>query len=70
MTYAYECASCDHEWTQEQSMRDAPIAECPKCNKCTALRVVTGGTGFVLKGGGWHADLYSRPAPQDTKVTQ
>jgi len=59
MTYEYACAECGHQWEAEQSIKDAPIKKCVACGKEKAKRLVSGGTGFLLKGGGWYADLYS-----------
>ena len=58
-TYEYACTSCAHQWEIEQSMRDEPIKECANCHAQTARRQISRGTGFILKGGGWYADLYS-----------
>lgn len=58
-TYEYACTSCAHEWETEQSIREDPLKECPSCHKETARRQISRGTGFILKGGGWYADLYS-----------
>lgn len=59
MTYEYACEACGHQWEAEQSIKDAPIKTCVACGKEKAKRLVSGGTGFLLKGGGWYADLYS-----------
>jgi putative FmdB family regulatory protein len=67
MTYEYVCSSCGHEWEASQSIKDAPLKTCPKCKRKTAKRQVSGGTGFVLKGSGWYADLYSSAKPDDKK---
>ncbi len=59
MTYEYVCSSCDHEWEAEQPISAAPLKKCPKCGKNTAKRQISGGAGFILKGGGWYADGYA-----------
>ncbi len=59
MTYEYICTECGHEWEASQRINDKPLTECPNCKKATAKRQVSGGTGFVLKGGGWYADGYA-----------
>lgn len=59
MTYEYACTACGHAWEAEQSISAAPLTECPSCKQATAKRQVSGGAGFILKGGGWYADLYS-----------
>jgi putative FmdB family regulatory protein len=63
MTYEYVCTACGHQWEASQSIKDAPLKECPSCHGQTAKRQVSGGTGFVLKGSGWYADLYSSAKP-------
>ena len=59
MTYEYACTACGHGWEAEQSISAAPLSECPHCHQATAKRQISGGAGFILKGGGWYADLYS-----------
>lgn len=58
LTYEYACSGCGHEWEQEQSIVEPPIEVCPACKNKTAKRLVSSGN-FILKGGGWYADLYS-----------
>lgn len=62
MTYEYACTTCGHAWEAEQSISAAALTECPSCKQATAKRQVSGGAGFILKGGGWYADLYSSGA--------
>ena len=64
MTYEYVCTSCQHEWEASQSISEAPLTDCPQCHAKTAKRQISGGTGFVLKGGGWYSDLYSSAKPK------
>lgn len=59
MTYEYVCTSCGAEWETEQSISEAPLKRCPHCRKDAAKRQISGGNGFILKGGGWYADLYA-----------
>lgn len=58
MTYEYACEACGHQWEAEQSISEAPLKKCPKCKKAKAKRQISGGAGFILKGGGWYADGY------------
>ncbi|WP_438009210.1 zinc ribbon domain-containing protein [Sorangium sp. So ce321] len=58
-TYEYACTSCANEWEAEQSIKEAPLTECPSCHNATARRQISRGTGFILKGGGWYSDLYA-----------
>jgi putative FmdB family regulatory protein len=65
MTYDYVCTACNHAWDLEQRITAEPVRDCPNCHQATAKRQVSGGQGFILKGGGWYSDLYSsaKPAP-------
>jgi len=59
--YEYRCQECQQtfeEWQKDFAERPAP---CPVCG-CKAERLISS-TSFVLKGGGWYSDLYSKPAP-------
>ena len=62
-TYEYLCKNCKHELETVQSIKDDPIKTCPNCEKDCLERLVSGGTSFSLKGGGWYKDLYSTPNP-------
>jgi len=61
MTYEYVCEACGHQWEAQQSIKDSPLKKCVSCGEDKAKRLVSGGTGFLLKGGGWYADLYGSP---------
>ena len=67
MTYDYVCTACGHEWEAEQRISEAPLKTCPKCEAATAKRQISGGAGFILKGGGWYADLYSSSSKSGPK---
>jgi putative FmdB family regulatory protein len=58
-TYEYGCSSCGKEWEEMQRITAPPTEVCPKCGKPTAHRLISAGTNFILKGGGWYSDLYS-----------
>lgn len=51
--YEYECSACGHRLEAFQSMSEAPLTECPVCNK-TALQKLISAAGFQLKGTGWY----------------
>jgi putative FmdB family regulatory protein len=63
-TYEYTCTNevCHHAWEAEQSIKEPALTECPICKQETAKRLIAGGTTFVLKGGGWYAQGYSKGA--------
>jgi putative FmdB family regulatory protein len=61
-TYEYLCSNCGNSWEEVQKISEPPIQICPKCSNATAKRQISGGS-FILKGGGWYADLYSSSKP-------
>jgi putative FmdB family regulatory protein len=64
MTYDYVCTVCAHVWEAEQRITADPLKDCPNCHQMTAKRQISGGQGFILKGGGWYSDLYSSAKPE------
>jgi len=63
-TYLYECEECGEPFEVFQQMSDNTFEKCPK-NNCNGKvkRIITGGTGFLLKGYGW----FSKPSSPDKK---
>jgi len=53
ITYEYKCKDCDHRFSIKQKMTDEPLVHCPHCNKPELKKVISGGGGFTLSGGGW-----------------
>lgn len=60
MTYEYLCLACNFAWEAEQSITEKALKKCPKCRKNKAKRLISGGTGFTLEGGGWASEGYSK----------
>ena len=60
-TYEYACGACGHQWEQVQRITEPAVEQCPACAKLEAHRLISGGTNFILKGGGWYSDLYASP---------
>ena len=50
-TYEHRCtdAECNHEWEDEYSMMEDPPKFCPKCNKETTMRLISGGGGCKVE---------------------
>jgi putative FmdB family regulatory protein len=65
-TYEYVCSSCANAWEEVQKISEPALEVCPKCHAHTAKRQISGGN-FILKGGGWYADLYSSQKPSAAK---
>jgi putative FmdB family regulatory protein len=49
-TYEYECTACGLRFERRQAMTEEAVSQCPACGE-EVRRLVSGGTGFVLKGG-------------------
>jgi putative FmdB family regulatory protein len=50
-TYEYQCKSCGHRFANQQAINDKPLDKCPVCGGVVD-RLITGGGGFIMKGGG------------------
>jgi putative FmdB family regulatory protein len=61
-TYTYKCKIHD-EFDVVHSIKEC-LEHCPKCEEeklepQKVIRLISGGTTFVLSGGGWAKDNYS-----------
>jgi putative FmdB family regulatory protein len=52
--YAYRCETCGFTKDVLQKVSDAPLTDCPSCEKSTFKKQLTA-AGFQLKGTGWYA---------------
>ena len=68
-TYEYLCSACNHHWEEVQKISEPALEVCPNCSKSTAKRQISGGN-FILKGGGWYADLYSSSSGNKKKESE
>ena len=62
--YEYECSQCHQTSDALQKVNDPPPETCPRCGAQHTLSRLVSRTSFVLKGGGWYADLYSSSKPK------
>ena len=51
--YEYVCSECGHDFEALQKMSDAPLRDCPACEK-SALKKKISAPGFRLSGSGWY----------------
>jgi len=59
-TYDYVCDGCEHKFEQFQSMNDAALKKCPKCNKSKLRRLIGAGAGIIFKGSGFYITDYKK----------
>ena len=57
-TYRYRCAH-GHEFEIEQRISDEPLTQCSQCKESCSRQLFP--PRFILSGGGWYADGYSKP---------
>lgn len=57
-TYEYICDSCRHKFERFQPITAKPIRKCPKCEKRSVRRLITGGAGLIFKGSGFYQTDY------------
>ena len=51
--YEYQCAACGHQLETIQKFSDAPLTECPACNKAELKKQISA-PAFRLNGSGWY----------------
>ncbi|MBL8950958.1 MAG: zinc ribbon domain-containing protein [Myxococcaceae bacterium] len=56
--YEYACEKCGNEVDVLQKIGEAPPPKCEKCGAKGKMKRRVSKSSFVLKGGGWGADLY------------
>ena len=65
--YEYQCASCGVRLEKLQKVSDAPLSQCPSCDK-PALQKLVSAAAFHLKGSGWYVtDFKDKPQTKDSK---
>jgi putative FmdB family regulatory protein len=67
--YEYACEKCGHEFEAEQRITEAPLKTCPRCRARKLKRLISQ-TSFVLKGGGWYADLYASKSDKEAPAAK
>ncbi|HLI48795.1 MAG TPA: FmdB family zinc ribbon protein [Chthonomonas sp.] len=51
-TYGYQCTECQYEFQAFQTMKEAPLTTCPKCNG--PVKRLLYPVGIIFKGSGWY----------------
>jgi len=58
-TYDYECEQCG-TFEIFQNIKEESLTNCPTCNG-PIKRIISGGSGFILKGSGFYVNDYAKP---------
>ena len=64
--YEYVCEKCGKLNDVLQKVSDPPPERCNGCGAKGKLYKIVSRSSFVLRGGGWYADLYSSPKKDST----
>jgi putative FmdB family regulatory protein len=59
-TYDYRCKFCGHKFEYFQSIVSQPLKTCPKCQRNSLERLISGGAGLIFKGSGFYETDYKR----------
>ncbi len=51
--YEYICTECTHQFESLQKLSDAPLSDCPSCER-SALKKKISAPSFRLSGTGWY----------------
>ena len=65
-TYEYECQKCKRRHEAFQSITAKPLSKCPTC-KGRLKRLISRGSGFLFKGGGFYITDYRSKSYQEAK---
>jgi putative FmdB family regulatory protein len=52
--YDYECKQCERTFEVFQSIKEEPLAACPRCGGYIK-RIINGGSGIIFKGSGFYS---------------
>lgn len=68
--YEFECPTCSTVSEFTLKMSDPYPKDCPKCGK-PGLEKLMSRTAFVLQGGGWYNEAYSKkPEAKSSSTTE
>ena len=67
--YAFECASCGHEFERLQRLADADPTECPVCGAEQVRRQLTA-PSFRLAGAGWYETDFKKDGDKKRNLAE
>ena len=67
--YAFECASCGHQFDRLQRLSDADPTQCPACQAETVRRQLTA-PSFRLAGSGWYETDFKKEGDRKRNLAE
>ncbi len=64
--YSYKCSNCQNVLEISHGMNEKPQITCNSCGSNSVSKLISGGTGFILKGSGFYTTDYKRKEEQKT----
>ena len=61
--YSFLCKTCEHAWEDLRNIGDDFPGACPDCESPDTRKQLSLGS-FILKGGGWANEGYSKYKPK------
>lgn len=58
--YSYKCKDCGNVFDVSHGMNEKPDLTCGECEGSAVSKLISGGTGFILKGSGFYTTDYKR----------
>lgn len=60
--FDYKCTECETVTEVLQGHDDEELIQCPECDGTDSMERLISPSSFILKGGGWYKDGYSKEA--------
>ncbi|HMB58131.1 MAG TPA: zinc ribbon domain-containing protein [Arenimonas sp.] len=67
--YAFECASCGHQFERLQKLSDVDPSDCPVCGAPQVRRQLTA-PSFRLAGGGWYETDFKKDGDKKRNLVE
>jgi len=60
--FDYKCTECEQITEVLQKHNDEELIQCSECDCVDSMERILSPSSFILKGGGWYKDGYSKEA--------
>jgi putative FmdB family regulatory protein len=69
-TYDYICKECGHKFEEFQSITEASLTQCPKCQMQALQRLIGAGAGLLFKGSGFYLTDYKKSGSSPSRASE